>query len=64
VPALHNSFFEPGFDAGFLNFGVVTLCRSLGVLGDLGWNWVEAGGQGVGWLELPELPKIAKDRRD
>jgi hypothetical protein len=25
-----------------------TLCRFLGGLGDLGWKWVDIGGQGAG----------------
>ena len=43
--------FNTRLEAGFFHFGAVTLCRFLGGLGDLGWKWVDIGGQGVGvWL--------------
>jgi len=45
----------------FVFFGVATLCRLLGGLGDLGWKWVEIGGEGVPPVKkLPQLAVIAK----
>jgi hypothetical protein len=43
-----------------LYFGVATLCRFLGGLGDLGWNWVDIGGQGRGREEVARIAIIAK----
>ena len=37
-----------GDSVAFCVFRVATLCRFLGGLGDLGWNWVYIGGRGWG----------------
>jgi hypothetical protein len=51
---------------------IATLCRSLGGLGDLGWNWVYIGGRGWGLAEggrqrvarIAGIAEIARHRRD
>jgi hypothetical protein len=51
--------FNARLAAGYLSFGVATLCLILQpwvTLGDLGWNWVNIGGRGGGGRKLPELP--------
>jgi hypothetical protein len=57
--------FDTRLEAGFLHFGVATLCRFLGVLGDpvLGDPWVELGGhrgEGRGREEIARIAMIAK----